>query len=210
MEPNFIEARRYITERMARELSPWLTYHSLRHTTEDVLPAADRLGKAANLSEQDQLLLNTAALFHDSGFLIAYHNHERHSMSLARAVLPQFGYSPQQIDTICDIIAATKMPQAPRSLLQELMCDADLDLLGRGDFLRRNDELLAEVRHYAGQPIRREHWLREQVKFLREHKFFTAAARSLRAEGKRRNAELLDAALASPGAWPAPSLNSPD
>lgn len=197
MNPDFNQARQYVMERLARELSPHLTYHSLQHTRDDVLPAATRLGRAAGLNDEEQLLLQTAALFHDTGFLIDYRNHEHHSAGLAREALPRFGYSSRQIDAICDVIAATKMPQRPNGLLQELMCDADLDLLGRGDFMRLNRELLKEVRHFAGQPIREDHWLRDQARFLREHRFFTAAARSLRAEGKDHNTAMIATALAS-------------
>ncbi len=197
MEPDFSRAKQYVLDRMAHELPPHLTYHSLRHTKDDVLPAAIQLGKAANLNDEEQLLLKTAALFHDTGFLVSYHNHEYHSIRLANAALPQFGYSPEQIAVICDIIAATKMPQRPRNRLQELMCDADLDLLGRGDFLELNRELLAEVQHVTGRPIDKRHWLREQAKFLHDHTFFTAAANRMRGGGKQQNVKLIDAALAS-------------
>lgn len=197
MNPDFNRAKQYVLERLTHELSPHLTYHSLQHTRDDVLPAAVRLGRAAGLNDEEQLLLQTAALFHDTGFLIDYRNHERHSAGLARETLPQFGYSSEQIDIICGIIGATKMPQSPSGLLQELMCDADLDLLGRGDFLRLNRELLKEVQHFAGQPIREEHWLRDQAQFLRDHQFFTAAARSQHAEGKDHNTSMIATALAS-------------
>lgn len=197
MNPDFDQAKQYVLGRLTRELSPHLTYHSLIHTRDDVLPAAERLGRAAGLSDEEQLLLRTAALFHDTGFLIDYRNHEHHSAGLAREKLPGFGYSPEQIEIICGIIGATRMPQSPNGLLQELMCDADLDLLGRRDFMRLNRELLKEVSHFAGKPIRDDQWLRDQARFLREHQFFTTAARSLRAEGKDHNATKIASALAS-------------
>ncbi|HNS39768.1 MAG TPA: phosphohydrolase, partial [Promineifilum sp.] len=106
------------------------------------------------------------------------------------------GYSAGQIETVCGIIAATRLPQRPENLLQELMCDADLDLLGRDDFMKLNYELLMEVRRVTGRLISDTDWLRAQVQFLCNHRYFTAAARASRAEGEKRNIALLDAALA--------------
>lgn len=195
--PDFDNAKRDIFNRLARELSPHLTYHSLFHTKDDVLPAAIRLGDAAALAADDRLLLETAALFHDTGFLLSYVNHEYHSISIAQNTLPGCGYSANQIDTICDLIAATRMPQSPTSFLQELLCDADLDLLGRDDFMLLNRKLLQEVAHYTTKQFTEETWLADQTIFLANHKFFTRAANDLRAAGKARNLMIMRANLAS-------------
>jgi uncharacterized protein len=197
MKPNFEQAKHYVFERLARELSPDLTYHSLQHTRDDVLPAAIRLGRASAVSPEDCLVLTTAALFHDTGFLLAYDEHEQRSINVARAALPGFGYSADQIQTIAELIAATKMPQRPNGKLQQLLCDADLDLLGRDDFMRLNRVLLDEVRRYSVEPITEEAWLRDQTRFLENHKFFTPAAVKLRGAGQAHNLSLMRAALAS-------------
>ena len=197
MKPDFEQAKRYVAGRLARELSPHLTYHSLRHTLDDVLPAAQRLGKASALDDAEMLLLTTAALFHDTGFLLTYQAHEDHSILLTRAVLPGFGCRAEQVEAITDLIGATRMPQRPCGALQELLCDADLDLLGREDFLPLNRALLAELRHYSARPIPENAWLHEQTRFLEEHHFFSPAALALRTVGKARNLALMRAAVAS-------------
>ncbi len=184
-------------DRLSHDLSPHLAYHSLSHTRDDVLPAAARLGRAVGLGDEEFLIVTTAALFHDTGFLRVYQNHERESMAIARDVLPGFGYSSGQIDRIADLIAATQMPQRPSDPLQELLCDADLDLLGREDFPRLNRVLLQEVRHFIAPTLTEQAWLRGQMIFLEEHKFFTPAARALRATGKARNLAYMRAALTS-------------
>ena len=183
--------------RLSRELSPHLTYHSLYHTRDDVLPAAARLGRASGLNEDEYLALTTAALFHDTGFIDTYEDHEAGSIAIARAALPDFDYSPAQIDRIADLIAATRMPQRPADPLQELLCDADLDLLGRDDFMRLNRALLKEVRHYSPRPVPDDTWMRDQLRFIEEHRFFSPAARTLRAAGESHNRALMRAALAS-------------
>jgi uncharacterized protein len=170
----------------------------LFHTRDDVLPAAIRLGLAANLSDEELLLLKTAAVFHDAGFLVSYDDHEEHSIQIAREVLPNFGYSPAQIDIIADTIAATKMPQRPRNFLQQLMCDADLDLLGREDFIELNLRLREEVRRISKIPPTDHAWLANQVKFMEDHAFFTRPAHEARDAGKSRNLARIRSHLISP------------
>jgi len=196
--PDFESASRYILTRLERELSPSLTYHSLSHTRDDVLPAAVRLGRAAHLSDENLLLLKTAAAFHDCGFLIAYDNHEQHSIRLAREKLPDFGYSAAQIDVIAETIAATRLPQRPHTLLQQLICDADLDLLGRDDFIELNRRLHEELMRVSKTPPPSPQvWLTGQVRFLENHSFFTGPAREFRDAGKSRNLARIRASLNS-------------
>ncbi len=195
MKPDLEGAKGYVLDRLARELPPKLTYHSLQHTRDDVMPAAARLGQAAGCDDGDLLLLVTAALFHDMGFLVDYEEHERESIVFARAMLPDYGYAAGQIETIAGLIAATKMPQRPKTPLEQLLCDADLDLLGRDDFWALNRQLLAELHCHTGRLIPEEEWLRGQTRFLDEHVYFTPAAHALRDEGKARNVALMRSAL---------------
>ena len=197
MTPDFEKASRYIFARLARELSPYLTYHSFFHTKDDVLPAAIRLGRASAIGPENCLLLETAALYHDSGFLLSYNDHEQYSILIARETLPDFGYSAEQIESVAELIAATRMPQRPNGLLQELLCDADLDLLGRDDFMSLNRKLLQEISHYSGRAVKEEDWLASQTIFLTNHHFFTPAARELRSSGKWRNIAHMRAAMHS-------------
>lgn len=191
----FYGARAHITDRLASELSPDLVYHCDRHTLQDVLPAAERLGRMAGLDDADLLSLMTAALFHDTGFLKQYHDHETASIAIARNALPGFGYTPEQIDQVTLIIAATRMPQRPRCLLQQLMCDADLDLLGRDDFWELNRQLLEETRCFGTFTLSDEAWFTSQIRFLEDHAFFTPQARTLRDAGKAQNISRMYRAL---------------
>ncbi len=163
-----------------------------------MLPAAVRLGQAAHLSDENLLLLKTAAVFHDSGFLLAYDNHEQHSIRLAREKLPDFGYSAAQIDVVAETIAATRLPQRPHTLLQQLMCDADLDLLGRDDFIELNRRLHEELMRISKTPPPSPQvWLTSQIRFLENHSFFTRPAHESRDAGKSRNLARIRASLNS-------------
>lgn len=187
MKPDFERAKQYVFWRLQNELSPLLTYHSICHTRDDVLPAAVRLGELTGLATEEALLLGTAALYHDTGFMVSFTDHETYSQAVARDTLPEFGYSAQQIAAIVAIIGATRMPQKPQTVLESILCDADLDLLGRDDFLDLNRKLREELGHFGQRPTSDEQWLCNQLNFLEGHTYFTEAARKLRAEGQERN-----------------------
>jgi predicted metal-dependent HD superfamily phosphohydrolase len=182
---------------MERDLSPQLYYHSLKHSRDDVLPAAERLGRAQVIGDEELLLLKTAAAYHDSGFLQTYEDHETCGIAIASHVLPAFGYSGPQLDVIRNLIAATRLPQRPSTLLEELICDADLDLLGRVDFIPLNAVLLEERRVYNHAPPTLRAWYIDQIEFLESHRFFTPAAIQSRQAGKMKNLALLKSALAA-------------
>ncbi len=189
--PDFERAKRYVLGRLARELPPDLFYHGIHHTRDDVLPAAERLARLAGVTGEPLLLLKTAALYHDVGFIERYDRNEPIGARIARETLPDFGYTPAQIDAIAEMILATQLPQSPRTFLAALLCDADLDSLGREDYLRTSlwlrDELAAH-----GMPIPLREWYARQHRFLSEHTYFTDAARTLRRAGKLKNIALLE------------------
>jgi predicted metal-dependent HD superfamily phosphohydrolase len=176
---DFEQARAYAIERLERELSPKLTYHSLWHTCHDVVVAAKRLADMENIAEHDRLLLLTGAYFHDIGFVEQLNDHETASMRIAAAVLPQFGYTPQHIATVQGLIEVTRIPQCPRNRLEEILADADLDILGREDFWIRSRALYDEIKSMNGN-ISHAAWCETQLHFLQAHRYFTSSARSLR------------------------------
>jgi uncharacterized protein len=180
----------YALNRLAVQLAPDLTYHSLAHTRDDVLPAAARLAAMAGLSEADTGLLRTAAAFHDLGFTEHVVEHELCSARIAAQMLPAFDFDARSIERVIGMVMATRLPQSPRHLIERLLTDADLDALGREDFFSRSHELLMERRAY-GRAVTEEQWWREQIAFLSEHRYWTSYAEQLRGEGKARNLQLL-------------------
>ena len=194
--PNFECARRYALNRLSRELSPSLFYHSLPHTRDDVAPAVERLAALDGVDGAALLLLRTAAYYHDIGFVMQRDGHEAVGARIAAAALPRFGYTPEQIGQISGMILATKLPQSPQNRLEELLADADLDNLGREDFLARNQALRAELAAF-GSTSADEQWYSAQLVFLTSHHYWTVAARGLRDAQKQRNIEALYNLLAS-------------
>lgn len=189
-QPDFECARQYALERLERELPPTLLYHSVAHTRDDVVPAAARLAAMEGVTGQDLILLLTAACYHDLGFVVQRINHEAIGAQIAAEVLPRFDFSPEQIRIISDIIMATRLPQTPHNLLEEIMADADLDVLGRDDFFDINQKLRAEL-ELAGWRLTDEEWYTEQLELMQAHRYFTASARALRDGRKQQNIQAL-------------------
>ena len=129
----FTSIKQPILSRLENELDPRLGYHNLSHTL-DVVEQAEVIAKQEKVNDKhDLLLLKTAAVFHDSGFLTVYKNHEEKSCEIASESLINV-FSEEDINKIRGMIMATKIPQTPHTLLEQIICDADLDYLGRNDF----------------------------------------------------------------------------
>lgn len=167
----YAAAKKFILAKLTEELSPRLTYHGLHHTL-DVLKVTKELCTHLNISKRDTKLLKTAALFHDSGFTVSGQNHEEIGCNIAREHLPRFNYAEDDIEKICGMIMATKIPQTPHTPLEEVLADADLDYLGRDDFYSIGTTLFAELKD-SGIVRTEEDWNRIQIRFLRGHGFFT-------------------------------------
>jgi predicted metal-dependent HD superfamily phosphohydrolase len=171
--------------RLKQELPDNLFYHGVHHTL-DVIEASERLGRSENVADNELVLLRTAALYHDSGFLMGEQNHEEKGCEFARKELPGAGFSEEEISMVCGMIMATRYPQHPKSHLEQILCDADLDYLGRPDFFEIGATLYKELIATGRLSSERE-WNRLQVNFLNSHRYFTATAVSSRDPLKKEN-----------------------
>ncbi len=183
---NYPDARDFIIRKLVDELEPDLCYHSIDHTL-DVLNSAMQLAELENIEEHDRILLETAALFHDSGMLKTYLGHEDAGVEIAHEYLPGFGYTEKDIKQISDMIITTKLPQSASSYLERILCDADLDYLGREDFFMIAHRLRYEWNILNIRRTTLREWYELQIIFLENHRFFTKSARQLRDEKKADN-----------------------
>ena len=168
------------------ELDPHLTYHSKEHTI-DVLTQALRIAAAEGITDPYQLLLlKFAALFHDIGFLQTYANHESKGCELFLQYASDGNFSDTEKADIQSLIMATKLPQSPKNHLEQIICDADLDYLGRNDFFIIGDNLRKEFLHY-NIVADNEAWEKLQLNFLKSHQYFTESSRTLREPVKQVN-----------------------
>jgi uncharacterized protein len=192
--PAFSEIEFQVINELEKKLSPALTYHNVAHT-KDVLKQAVAIAKSEGIDDDEELLLlKLAALYHDIGFLEAYTGHEEVSCKVASAELAGFGFSYEQIEKVCGMIRATKVPQQPMNKLEEIICDADLDYLGRDDFFKIGRGLYKE---FIVQKVVSEEksWNLLQVSFLESHHYFTTTSKNLRQNQKQKHLEAIKASL---------------
>jgi uncharacterized protein len=188
--PNYKDAWLNALQSLITGLSPNLYYHSVGHTRDDVVPAAQRLAAMEGVEGEGLMLLLTAAWYHDTGYIVRNDDNETIAVQIAAKALPDYGYTQEQIEVIEGIILATRLPQTPHNLLEELMADADLDILGREEFFDRSQLLRKELSAF-GRETSEQEWCENQLQFLHSHHYFTASAIKLRQAGKQRNMEAL-------------------
>jgi predicted metal-dependent HD superfamily phosphohydrolase len=189
----YYKAEHEIIKKLTEGLQAHLLYHSVEHT-KDVVRSVERIAFQEGITDEGLFLLKTAALFHDAGFLKQYDSNEAIGAKMAADMLPKYGYTEQHIKTIVELIHVTEIPHKPLNHLQEIMCDADLDYLGRNDFQVIADNLKAELKTMNKINSDRK-WDENQVRFLNQHTYFTPSAIKSRALKKQENLAVILARL---------------
>ncbi len=178
-----------VMEMLETEMPDKLYYHNKQHTI-DVVETVTYLSKMEQVDAESDLLLRTAALFHDIGYIVDFENHEQQGVRIARDILPRFFYTPKQINKIGELILATKYPPKPENLLEAIICDADLDYLGRKDFIALSRNLFMEF--YERNLIKSvDEWMKAQIKFIENHTYFTQTAINSREINKNQQLDNL-------------------
>lgn len=188
---NFHAAGEYILKRLEKELPPNLYYHGIKHTLE-VLRCSEEIAEAEGRNANDITLIKTAALYHDSGFMVRYRDNERLGCEIAATALPSFDYTAAEIKSIENMIMSTALPQSPKDKLSEILCDADLDYLGTEAFYPVSAEFRKELKEY-GTEFTEKDWLKLELDFMQSHKYFTHTSQQKRNAMKNKHIQELKA-----------------
>jgi len=178
-----------ITEFLSARLDDRLSYHGLHHTMY-VLKVSQEIGAYEKISDHEMLLLKTAAVLHDSGFIEVYNGHEERGCIIAAEILPKYGYSKVDIEKIQGMIMATKIPQTPHNLLENIIADADLEYLGTDRFDETSATLFEEWKSYE-MIASEEAWMNAQINFISKHRYFTDYCKKFRTDNKLANLQKL-------------------
>lgn len=184
---NYKKAERHIMKILHEKLPENLYYHGIHHTY-DVIQSAERLALMEGITDEQMFTLKSAATYHDAGFVEQYAKNEPVGIRMAEEILPKYGYTPEQVEEVAKLIRATIIPHDPKSHLEQIICDADLDYLGRDDFHPISDTLKHELRE-RGIIGGDRAWDELQVKFLNMHKYFTESAKKMRQAKKDKHVE---------------------
>lgn len=168
-----------------------LPYHNVRHT-EDVVANASKLAGNYKLDERDFFVVIAASWFHDCGYDTGgASGHEKRGAKIAASFLTELTVEPEIIMAIEGCIMATHIPQSPKNLLEEIVCDADLYDLGTDEFSGNSKLLRKEAELESGEKIDKNAWRMKTIKFLESHQYHTDFSRNLLESGKQGNLEKL-------------------
>jgi len=167
-----------------------LTYHNLLHT-EQVVKSVVKIANHYQLTDEEFFVVNAAAWFHDIGYLTSFEHHEARGAEAARHFLTERGVAPEVIEKVANCIMATKMPQHPVSLLEQIICDADLFHLGGDNFKERNKLMRKEAEGCLGKHIDKNEWRLKTISLFEGHHYHTEYAQELLTAKKERNLQEL-------------------
>ncbi|MEI6950315.1 Pycsar system effector family protein [Paraflavisolibacter sp. H34] len=180
-------ARNYVTEIFTHKVKPQFVFHNIEHT-EDVVEACSHMADHYKLEEEDRLVLLLAAWFHDTGYSIgSAAGHEQESIRIATAFLGDNRLEEALVQRVSSCIEATRMPQSPVSLVEKILCDADLYHLATEDFKARNQLLRQEQETLYGKKISKNDWRKNNLSFLSGHTYFTDYGREFLEPRKEEN-----------------------
>ena len=175
------------------KLPKGLYYHGLHHTL-DVLRVCNQYIKRENFDDHTSKILRLSALLHDIGFTISMHDHELHGTEIAEKLMNEYHFAQEDIEKVKGLIMVTRIPHRPNNLLEKIICDADLDYLGRDDFYAISNQLYREMKFNSIVSTKLE-WDEIQIKFLESHQFHTNFAKKNRQPQKEKRISELKLSL---------------
>jgi predicted metal-dependent HD superfamily phosphohydrolase len=165
-------------------------YHDLTHT-QQVAAAATQIANHYHLSNNDFFIVLTAAWFHDIGYFIDMSQHEAKSAEYIANYLRDKQIDETTINAVTNCILATKLPQLPNNLLEQIVCDADLFHFGTDEFGERNKLMRKEYISVSGKEVSKEDWRKKTIQLLESHHYFTDYCQLLLNGKKQENLEQL-------------------
>jgi predicted metal-dependent HD superfamily phosphohydrolase len=187
-------ASQFVYDLFRDKLPAWAVYHNYKHTMETV-EAVMEIGEASKLSKAELEIAVLAAWFHDAGYVDGFDGHEARGVEIASRFLKEQGYAPERVEQIAGCIRATKMPQSPKNLIEQVMCDADMIHLGKKKFFEKSDLMRLEFERRFERSYTDLEWLNSQIDFVSKHQYHTKYARDEFSKRSSKNLGLLQEQL---------------
>jgi predicted metal-dependent HD superfamily phosphohydrolase len=169
---------------------PALLYHNISHI-EYTVSAATQIANHYRFDDRNFFIVITAAWFHDIGYLEDANGHEERSAREAGLYLLSLHVDNDIVEAVKRCILATRMPQQPNGLSEQIICDADLFHLGTDDFAEKNKLLRQEYNATHNVNMSKEEWRAKTIKLLQTHHYHTDYCRILLDAKKEENLEQL-------------------
>ena len=174
----YTKLRKKVLRILNKELPKGLYYHGIHHTL-DALHVCNQYLRREKFDDYTAKILRIGVLLHDIGFTASIDNHEIRGCEIAEKLMNEYDFSQEDIEIVKGLIMATRIPQTPKTYLEEIICDVDLDYLGRDDFYKISNQLFKELKFNSILEEKLE-WDKIQIKFLEAHNFHTDFAKKNR------------------------------
>jgi len=180
------QVENFVVHFLKKNLPPTRFFHNIDHTRQ-VVEQSQLLASHYSISDIDLNALSIAAWFHDTGYCKGNIEHEEESVNIALAFLQGYDLEPNYRSDIQSLIMTTKLPSKPETLVQKILCDADMCHLGAADYETRSLLLKEELEATKGCTISDDDWVRQNISFFRAHHYFTDVAKKLWKRQKQNN-----------------------
>jgi predicted metal-dependent HD superfamily phosphohydrolase len=180
----------YVKQLLTSSLSSSHYYHNWDHTRE-VWEESQDLGKAAQLADDQFEILQLSALFHDTGFVKSYFDHETHSKTIAQEFLKAQSYPDEKLNMILLTIEATRVPHRPADKIGSLLQDADLASLASPKWESYNVNLRKERAALEQKEFTDLEWAQINLEFYKNTVYQTLQGKTKYDEQKKTNRDML-------------------
>jgi predicted metal-dependent HD superfamily phosphohydrolase len=184
------KASEFVAALFRERLPVHLVYHTYKHS-EMVARMAEKIGEGMELGEEGIEVVTLAGWLHDTGYTELYKGHEEISVRIAIEFLTREQYPLEKIDLVVGCIRATKIPQQPKNLLEEIVADADLSGFGKKSFFEKAELLRQEWKHALARDCTDEEWAQQNLELLTGHKYFTSFAREAFGQQQSENIRII-------------------
>jgi len=167
----------FVINKLENELQANIYFHNAKHT-KDVYTLTELIGRAEDISQEDLLMLRTAGLFIDTGFITNYDDYENENIRFARDILPKYRYSREQIDNVCNLIMSVNHNENNKGRIEGILYDAYHNYIGRIDFIEHSRRHFQEVKERVASLTEKE-WFYHELRIVEKFKFCTNTAKML-------------------------------
>jgi predicted metal-dependent HD superfamily phosphohydrolase len=172
------DIQNHVSDIFLNKINKTTRFHTLLHTQE-VVAACELMAEYYHLSDEDHFALIAAAWFHDTGYANGQaKDHETASIETATKFLQEQQVESAIVEKVTGCINATRLPQNPSQLIEQIICDADLFHLGSEDFKEKSRLLREELNDFGGLDFSKKDWRKTNIQFLENHKYFTSYAQT--------------------------------
>jgi len=180
----------YVRKLLRDNLKPDFHFHNLSHT-ENVVAGAREIGLASGLDHDELVTLMIAAWFHDTGYTEVYNGHEAISVEIFYNYLREIKMHDTFSIKVKGCILATRIPQQPKTLMEQIICDADFHHLSRYDYNLFAQALRKEWENCLNLHYTDIQWISLNLGMLTKHEYFTDYGKNVLQKRKQQNIDQL-------------------